>query len=353
MNPNEYANLVSKLGLFGTYASTGNGMSFMSGKVSYIFGLVGPSICLDTACSSSLVAGHLAKSSIISGESNMSVVAGANAIVLFENTLLLHGLGALSLDGRCKTFDQEADGYGRGEGFAVMVFHGSVNELKDMDGIVVGSGVNHDGRSSGLTVPYGPAQQALIGEAVYESGLASLDYISTHGTGTSLGDPIEMSAIGQVLKKMQLDSSVVGAGAIKTLFGHTESTAGLAGLLLSSVVLSRSVNPPMKIRNINPYVADCLKDWVHGSIAMQNLPEMVRVAGSSSFGMSGINAHMVSALHRETADGVLLEGRICGDKKLFWTNMSCLPTSNNQLKSCPSYLLSFLFLHDTILYIFL
>ena len=256
----------------------------------------------------------------------MSVVGGAYAIVLFENTLLLHGLGALSLDGRCKTFDQEADGYGRGEGFAVMVFHGSVHDLRDVDGLIVGSGVNHDGWSSALTVPYGPAQQALIGDALRDSGLATIDYISTHGTGTSLGDPIEMSAIGQVLKKMQLDSDMVGAGAIKTMFGHTESTAGLAGLLLSNVVLGGSMNPPMKVRNINPYVADCLSDWVHGSIAKQNQPHDALVAGSSSFGMSGINAHVISALHKKTSKGTLLEGRICGDQKLYWFDMPCIPT---------------------------
>ena len=133
--------------------------------------------------------------------------------------------------------------------------------------------MNHDGRSSALTVPYGPAQQSLIADALQKSGFASFDYISTHGTGTSLGDPIEMSAIGQVLKKMQLDSDFVGAGAIKTLFGHTESTAGLAGLLLSSIVLGSSMNLPMKVRNINPYVADCLSDWEHGSIAIENLPQ--------------------------------------------------------------------------------
>ena len=119
---------------------------------------------------------------------------------------------------------------------------------------------------------------------------------------------------------------MVSAGAIKTLFGHTESTAGLAGLLLSNMVLSCSTNPPMKVRTINPYVGDCLSDWVYGSIARQEQPQMASVAGSSSFGMSGINAHVVSALNKSTSKSVQLEGRLCGDKKLCWMNMSCLPT---------------------------
>ena len=211
---------------------------------------------------------------------------------------------ALSAVGRCKTFDSTADGYGRGEGFiAAVLERRHATEPRLHKNAILGSSVNHAGRSSGLTAPNGPAQAALISSALAGGGCTATDvrYLSLHGTGTPLGDPIELGALAQVL---QSTSSAAATTLVsnKSCYGHTEGAAGLTGLLLASCVLHQATAPGvMHLRQMNPYVESALAGWArHGPRCSPMVPRQSSgacypgaVAGSSSFGMSGVNAHML------------------------------------------------------------
>lgn len=236
-------------------------------------------------------------------------------------------LQALSPVGRCKSFEASADGYGRGEGVATMVLRRLQAALLLADGssagtvyaMVRGSAVNQGGRSSGLTAPNGPAQTALVRSALASGGIpaAQLGQVSVHGTGTPLGDPIEVGALSQALPGGSNGSSNGSSGVTllsnKSCFGHTEGTAGITGLLLSMAALHSEAAPAvMHLRNLNPYVATAMGDWARARAGAgvralrQAAPAILasgaggagssglgQLAGSSSFGMSGVNAHMV------------------------------------------------------------
>lgn len=168
---------------------TGNGLAFMAGRLSYTFGLTGPCVLTNTACSSSLVAAHLGAAAVCSRECTFAAAAGANAMLLpLGATAAMTQVHALAPDGRCKSFAADADGYGRGEGFIVVIVEASaaVEDSSKIQAVISGSAVNQDGRSSGLTAPHGPSQTALVGEAMQLAGVTALGYVATHGTGTPL-----------------------------------------------------------------------------------------------------------------------------------------------------------------------
>lgn len=230
----------------GAYMVTGNGLAFMSGRISYTFGLVGPCVPTNTACSSSLVAVNLASRGIQLHDCYMATASGVNALLVpSAASAAMTQVSALSPDGRCKAFGSEADGYGRGEGFATIVLEKiESSEVLKPVALLLGSAVNQDGRSSGLTAPHGPSQQALISEAMQEAGVQALGYVASHGTGTPLGDPIETGALRKAVAPLVSDSrhsvdhdNIFTIGAIKTLTGHLEGTAGIAGLLLCQLQL--------------------------------------------------------------------------------------------------------------------
>ena len=290
-------------------AVVGSGLSFMVGRISYTFGFTGPCISTDTACSSSLVATHLAHHGLTSFQSNAAVAGGTNAMLLAGTTAAICQLQALSPVGRCKSFDSSADGYGRGEGFAAVVLR-RAQGMPQLTGaqalaIVRGSAVNQGGRSSGLTAPNGPAQTALVLVALASGGLdvSQLSLVSVHGTGTPLGDPIEVGALGQALAKRAGSASNLVLTSNKSCYGHTEGTAGLTGLLLAMSALHHTAAPGvMHLRNVNQYVAAALGDWGASrrkavQIPRQAAPTLLGqeglLSGSSSFGMSGVNAHML------------------------------------------------------------
>lgn len=248
----------------------GNGLAFMSGRVSYTFGFIGPCVPTNTACSSSLVAYHLAARGIAQGDCTLATASGVNALLVpAAATSAMTQVSALSPDGRCKAFGAEADGYGRGEGFTVTV----LEQLGSRDGmqplaLVAGSSVNQDGRSSGLTAPHGPSQQALIRTAMQEAGTAFLGYVASHGTGTPLGDPIETGALRKAVAPANTPApsgQPFTVGAMKTLTGHLEGTAGLAGLMLCQVQLSQQFAHSLRYRWV---VLHLLKDI---SIRLPNL----------------------------------------------------------------------------------
>jgi acyl transferase domain-containing protein len=281
------------------FFGAGSEPSFLAGRVSYLLGLHGPSMVLATACSSSLVAIHLACQSLRLGECKLALAGGVNLILNPHANVVLCKMNALSPDGRCKTFDASADGYGRGEGCGVVVLKRLSDALSDNDHILAllrGTAVNHGGPSGGLTVPSGPAQTIVVRDALQAAGIepASLGYIEAHGTGTSLGDPIELRALGTVLDARPTENKC-RIGSVKANIGHLESAAGVAGLIKVILSLQHEEIPPQPaIQQPNPHipwselpleVASQVTPWKRG--------EKWRLAGLSSFGLSGINAHAV------------------------------------------------------------
>ncbi|WNG36077.1 type I polyketide synthase [Archangium violaceum] len=282
------------------YSGTGTSLCFSAGRLSYLLGLQGPSLMVDTACSSSLVAVHLAIQSLRNGECRMALAGGVNLILSPEISVFLSRAHALAPDGRCKTFDASADGYARGEGCGVVVLKRLSDAQQDKDRILAvirGSAVNHDGPSSGLTVPNGLAQQALLRQALSNAKVepARVGYVEAHGTGTPLGDPIELEALGAVLSEGRSRETPLALGSVKTNVGHLESAAGVAGLIKVVLALQhREIPPHLNFERLNPRAS------------LEGIPAVIptrrtsweaiggaRIAGVSSFGLSGTNAHVV------------------------------------------------------------
>lgn len=285
----------------GPYTGTGYAWSFLAGRLSFFLGLQGPSMVVDTACSSSLVALHLACGSLRSGECGLALAGGVNLILAPESNVVMCQLRALAPDGRCKTFDARADGYGRGEGCGVVVLKRLSDALAAGDPILAvirGSAVNHDGPSGGLTVPNGAAQQKVIREALANGGVqpSQVSYVEAHGTGTPLGDPIELRAAWSVLGKDRPADATLHVGSVKTNIGHLEGAAGVSGLIKAVLALHHKQIPPhLHLQKLNEYIA---WDQMPLHIPQQLTPWEVapgarRICGVSSFGLSGINAHVV------------------------------------------------------------
>lgn len=250
----EYGDLLAGLNIpAGAHMVTGNGLAFMSGRISYAFGLVGPCIPTNTACSSSLVAYHLATRGIMQRECRRATPSGVNAMILPKSaSSAMTQVHALSPDGRCKAFGAEADGYGRGEGFISLVLELKETCLAEILAYIAGSAVNQDGRSAGLTAPHGPSQQALIVQAMREASILHLGYVASHGTGTPLGDPIETGALRKAVSSGSR-SELFTVGGPKTLTGHLEGTAGLAGLLMCRMQGAYKFAAPLRYR----YAFEC------------------------------------------------------------------------------------------------
>ena len=282
------------------YLATGNSHSVAAGRLSYNLGFTGPSLAVDTACSSSLVAVHLACQSLRNGESEVALCGGVNCIISPEFSINFSRARMLAPDGRCKTFDASADGFARGEGCVMVVLKRLTDAQAHGDRILAlirGSAINQDGRSSGLTVPNGPAQQAVIRQALHQSGVdpAQISYIEAHGTGTALGDPIEVGALGAVFGPSHSDTAPLYIGSVKTNIGHLEASAGIAGLLKVVLAMQNETLPPhLHFRDPSPHIA-----WSEIPIAVtqQARPwptvSQPQLAGVSSFGFSGTNAHAV------------------------------------------------------------
>ncbi|MEV5205653.1 alpha/beta fold hydrolase [Streptomyces sp. NPDC053720] len=282
------------------YVATGAASTFMAGRLSYWLGLQGPSLSLDTACSSSLVSVHLACQSLRAGDCDTALAGGVNMLLDPSGFRVMSEAGMLSPDGRCKTFDKSADGYVRGEGCGVVVLKRLSAAQRDNDRILAvirGSAVNHDGRSSGITVPNPWAQQKLITEALAGAGVAGseIDYVEAHGTGTALGDPIEVRALSAVLGPGRDPDRPVVLGSVKTNVGHLEPAAGVVGLIKTVLCLRNEAIPPlMHLREVNP---DIGLDELPVRLATELIPwprgSRPRLAGVSSFGASGTNSHVV------------------------------------------------------------
>jgi len=284
------------------YYGVGNTLNSVPGRLSYALGLRGPSLAVDTACSSSLVAVHLACESLKRGECDMALAGGVNALLDPGVTINICQARMLSPDGRCKTFDASADGYVRGEGCGIVVLKRLSDAERDRDRILAvlrATAVNHGGASSGFTVPNPAAQADLMRDTWKAAGIgpADLDYLEAHGTGTSLGDPIEIEAIDTALASGRDAGHKLPIGTVKTNIGHLESAAGIAALIKVIVCLeNEALAANLHFKNPNPHIAwdkvrvavvDRTRPWRRGARR--------RVAAVSSFGLSGTNAHAVVA----------------------------------------------------------
>lgn len=285
---------------FDAYCGTGNAYSTAAGRISFVMGFQGPAVAIDTACSSSLVAISMACQSLRAGDASLVVAGGVNAILSPRTMALLLETQALSPDGRCKTMDARANGFVRGEGCGIVVLKRYSDAVRDGDRIfalIRGWAVNQDGRSTGLTTPNVLSQQAMLRQALERAKLSpeDIDYIEMHGTGTSLGDPIEVEALREVLGAPRKDGSKCILGAVKTNIGHLEGAAGVAGLIKVLLALDHEKIPKnLHFRRLNPRIS---LDDTPFVIPTESVPWMrsdkPRCAGVSSFGISGTNAHII------------------------------------------------------------
>lgn len=296
----DFGLLLSKETASSPYDGIGSAIGIAANRLSYVLNLRGPSLTIETACSSSLVALHLAIQSLRSGESNLCLVGAVSLMLSPEQTIAYSQAKMMAGDGRCKTFDASADGYVRGEGCGVVVLKRLSDALADDDpiqAIIRGSAVNQDGLSNGLTAPNGPSQQAVIRQALKNADVepAQISYVETHGTGTSLGDPIEVRSLKTVFSQGRQSQQPCWLGSVKTNIGHLEAAAGMAGLFKVVLALQhREIPAHLHLKELNPLISlddspfaipTVRQPWESGTEP--------RLAGISSFGFGGTNAHVI------------------------------------------------------------
>lgn len=302
VGPNEYYAQLEKSGFsneeLSVYSITGNVLNLIPGRVAYTFDLKGPSISVDTACSSSMVAVHYACQSLKNHEIDYALAGGVNILLMPESNITLCRAKALSPEGLCKTFDERADGYARSEGCGVIFLKRLADAIQDKDtilAVIKASAVNNDGKSAGLTVPNGKSQEEVMLKALSQTDLKSNDisYIEAHGTGTPLGDPIEVGAINQVYNSQRMAENPLYLGTVKTNIGHLESASGVAGIIKTVLGLRNKkiykhlnfhkLNPNIKLNNAQIPLHTI--DW--------DTKAKLRCAGVNAFGFSGTNAHVI------------------------------------------------------------
>ncbi len=322
----DYGHLITKYAHddeISAYISLGNSASTISGRVSYLFGFEGPSFPVNTACSSSLVAAHLACQSLRNKESNLAIVGGVNLILSPEIMINISQAQMLSNDGRCHTFDKSANGYGRGEGAGVVLLKRLSDAIASRDkieAVILASGTNQDGASSALSVPNGKAQQSLLKKVLQESGLTSadIDYIEAHGTGTSLGDPIEMNAINQVYADSHDVNNPLYVSTAKTNIGHLEAAAGMAAIIKVAQCLKyKKIPPHLHLQVLNPAIQlSAVPIQIPDKVIHMN-DEKPHAAGISAFGFSGSNAHIIM---KESTDSHQYKNKMI--RKIYITKLS-------------------------------
>ena len=280
------------------YAQLSGLRGLTAGRICHILDSHGPAMQVDTACSSSSLAVHLACQSLTRGECDLALAGGVSLILAPEHLIGICQMKALSADGRCKTFDEDADGFGQGEGCGMIALKRLADAQADGDAILAviqGSAVNHDGQARTVTTPSGPAQRAMLQDALVNAGLNphQLDYLETHGTGTPLGDPIEVMAIARIL--CQNRTKPLYLGSVKTNIGHLDAAAGIAGIMKCVLALQHEVIPPhLNFNKPNPRIP--WNDWPL-QVPTEQIPwgskSNIRFAGISAFGMSGTNVHLI------------------------------------------------------------
>lgn len=293
------------------HTATGSSLAMVANRISYLYDLRGPSVTLDSACSSSLVAVHLAAQALRAGEIDVALVGGVNLLQSAATTEDLMSFGGLAPDGRSKAFSAHADGFGRGEGAAALILKRRSHAERDGDHIwclLHGTAVNNDGHTNGLTAPSPTAQQAVVAQAHARGGTdpSQVRFVETHGTGTSLGDPIEATALARALG---VRNAPVHLGTLKANIGHLEGAAGAAGLVKAALVMHHRTVPPCRLTGgINPHIdLDALRLDV--PTAPVRLPrDETFLGGVSGFGWGGTNAHAVVGSYPQPAQQPAVPG---------------------------------------------
>ncbi len=309
-----YREMITRQGIpIESYMATGTATSVIPNRISYFLNLHGPSEPIDTACSSSLVAIHRAVTSIRQGECETAIAGGVNIILSPVNYIYLSKAGMLSPDGRCSTFDKQANGFVRGEGVAALLLKPLDKAIKDQDhihGVIRATAVNHGGHANSLTAPNTAAQAELLITAYKNAELdpTTISYIEAHGTGTKLGDPVEINALKKGFAELyqQWGKPVpkvpsCGLGSVKTYTGHLEAAAGMAGIIKTVLSMKHKTllrnlhftetNPYIDLKNTPFYIVDKTEPWK--VLKDEHGRELPRRAGVSSFGFGGANAHIV------------------------------------------------------------
>ncbi len=295
------------------YTATGISGSVASGRVARAFGITGPAVSIDTACSSSLTAFHLGCNSIREGECDMALVGGVNVLSSPNSFVMLSKIKALSKDGECRVFSEDANGYARSEGCGMVVIKRLDHAIRDHDNIlctILGSGLNQDGMTSGLTVPNGLSQRQLLNDVIMKSHIKVDDvtFLETHGTGTVLGDPIEVRAIGEAYGERK---KPLYLGAVKSNIGHLEAAAGMASLIKCILCIQNKQIPP------NLHFTSLNKRINLGSMPIEFPTKLIdwteekRIAAVSAFGFSGTNAHVIIGEPPKKAESEKLKDRPC------------------------------------------
>ncbi len=319
---NDYEKIIAKnLIQVNNFAGTALADSMIANRISFLFNFHGPSETIDTACSSSLVAIHRAVQSIHLNESEMAIAGGVSLILSSEITEGIERLGVLSPEGRCKTFDKSANGYVRGEGAGALLLKPLTRALEDNDnihGIIKSTAVNHGGRANSLTAPNPEAQADVVREAYAQAGISPdhVTYIETHGTGTALGDSSEIEGIKKAFTCNEKGGSkatlnkTCGLGSVKTNIGHLEPAAGMAGIIkvllamknkkLPGTVHLKKINPYIQLKDTPFYIVENTQPWQR--ITDKGGKPVPRLAGVSSFGFGGTNAHIVLQEHEQPID---------------------------------------------------
>ena len=330
------------------YALSGTNLNGTSGRVSFVLGLMGPAKAVDAACASALVAVHDAVADLQAGKADLAIAGGVQAILNGRIYELRADSMMLSPDGQCKAFDASANGYVRGEGCGVVVLKRLSEAEADGDriwAVIRGAAVNHGGASVGLTVPHTPALEAVIKAAHADAGIppSEVDYLEAHGTGTAVGDPIEINAAATVYSEGRDPDHPLLVGSVKTNIGHLESAAGIAGLMKAALVLKRGVIPRhLHFNDPNPSL-----DWEHLPLQVTSesmeLPQRngrPRLAGVNSFGISGTNAHVVVEEYcRPDGDGAGTEGAAQIVSTSLSAPLAGLPLPDESLDPRPARLL--------------
>ncbi|KAJ5618162.1 hypothetical protein N7537_003276 [Penicillium hordei] len=305
--------------------NAGQSRAMTANRLSYFFDLKGPSVTVDTACSGSLVALHLACQSLWTGDSSAAIAAGVNLILSHEFMSTMTMMKFLSSDGRCHTFDEKANGYARGEAAGCLILKPLAKALHDQDkirAIIRGTGSNQDGRTAGITLPNGAAQESLIRSVYARAGLdpSETDFVEAHGTGTQAGDPVETGAIARVFGSGRPPKNPVRIGSIKTNVGHLEGASGIAGVIKAVLMLeNRMFLPNRNFEKINSRIP--LDDW---KLKVQLQPETWDTTGPrrvsvNSFGYGGSNAHVIV----EDVQGYLSSWGLERDDRALLTTAKC------------------------------
>jgi myxalamid-type polyketide synthase MxaE and MxaD len=297
----DYAYLqIPDISSFNGHAGMGSGHCIATGRIAYLYDFHGPNVALDTACSSSLVAVHLACQALRNRECGVALAGGVNVMAAPHCTVFLSEWGALAPDGRCKTFSNQANGFGRGEGCGFVVLKRLADALADRDrvlAVIRGTALNQDGRTTRLSAPNAHSQIAVVRKALADARVdpSQITYVEAHGTGTQVGDPIEVEALTASVGQPRTDGSRCALGSVKANIAHSEAAAGVAGLIKTVLALAHDtipaqlhltgINPAIRLQGTPFYIPDRSVHWPRAGHP--------RMAGVSSFGLSGTNAHVI------------------------------------------------------------